>query len=163
MFYFYNTNYNLRRLITHFNNSQNPNISNSSSNNQTSYLNKPTKVVGDMVFDPIKMCWLTNNDDDDVFANLSSSSTSSNECSNNFKFNNSILSDTISNANNNENTNETLYSNISKSFIDICYSTESLHDNQVRSWVPRGGLIDDRRYLYEIYVMSKRIANKNNR
>ena len=116
-----------------------------------------------MVFDPIKMCWLTNNDDDDVFANLSSSSTSSNECSNNFKFNNSILGDTISNANNNENTNENLYSNISKCFIDICYSTESLHDNQVRSWVPRGGLIDDRRYLYEIYVMSKRIANKNNR
>ena len=156
------------RLITHLNGAHTPNASfasaarsPNSSGNATSYLNQPNKVVGDMVFDPVRMCWLTN-DDEDVFANLSSSSNSSR--GSHITRDQTAMSvfhhDTIAASGDTSIDSERakIRATIPKQLIDECESTEETHAKDVQGWVPRGGIVDDRRYLYEIYVMSKKIA-----
>ncbi|TIA86929.1 hypothetical protein E3P99_03502 [Wallemia hederae] len=155
-------------LITHLNGAHTPNASfasaarsPNSSGNATSYLNQPNKVVGDMVFDPVRMCWLTN-DDEDVFANLSSSSNSSR--GSHITRDQTAMSvfhhDTITASGDTSIDTERakIRATIPKQLIDECESTEETHAKDVQGWVPRGGIVDDRRYLYEIYVMSKKIA-----
>ncbi|TIB70561.1 hypothetical protein E3Q22_00508 [Wallemia mellicola] len=131
-----------------------------SSGNGTSYLNQPTKIVGDMVFDPVRMCWLTN-DEEDVFANLSSSSNSSR--GSHYQRDQTAMTIFHHDTNNSQvSTIDTerakIMANIPKELIDQCEFAEKQHDNDIQGWIPRGGIVDDRRYLYEIYVMSKKIA-----
>ncbi|TIA93500.1 hypothetical protein E3P81_00928 [Wallemia ichthyophaga] len=154
----------------------------------TSYLNQPTKVVGDMVFDPVRMCWLTNaHDDEDVFANLSSSSSSSRGSQQvrdqtamtvlhregEVDAANGQAAPTTSSTASTTPTPNTPHTPHTPSFdtqrknikaiippqlIEESDHSEETHKYAVHGWVPRGGIVDDRRYLYEIYVMSKKIA-----
>lgn len=151
-------------LITHLNGTPNSSFnatarSPNSSGNATSYLNQPTKVVGDMVFDPVRMCWLTN-DEEDVFANLSSSSSSSrgSHVTRDQTAMTVFHHDTNAHAPSVDSERKRITASIPRPLIEECEGAEEAHATDVQGWVPRGGIVDDRRYLYEIYVMSKKIA-----